>query len=58
MFFTLLQKVRVILGGRGLKGELPLNRRDSRIISTVNFDLNLIMNAFFFISEIKQKIMW
>ena len=31
----------------GLKAELPLNCRDSRIISMINFDLNLIMNAFF-----------
>ena len=31
------------LGGLGLKAEC----RDSRIISMINFDLNLIMNAFF-----------
>jgi len=31
------------LGGLGLKSEC----RDSRIISMINFDLNLIMNAFF-----------
>ena len=30
-------------GGLGLKAE----SRDSRIISMINFDLNLIMNAFF-----------
>ena len=30
-------------GGLGLKAEC----RDSRIISMINFDLNLIMNAFF-----------
>ena len=30
-------------GGLGLKAEC----RDSRIISVINFDLNLIMNAFF-----------
>ena len=30
-------------GGFGLKAEC----RDSRIISMINFDLNLIMNAFF-----------
>ena len=38
--FTLLQEVHLILGVR-------VECRDSRIISMINFDLNLIMNAFF-----------
>ena len=39
-------------GGLGLKAEC----RDSRIISMISFDLNLIMNAFFFGNKAKYIV--
>jgi len=46
-FYSATRASTSYFGGLGLKVELPLNCRDSRIISIINFDLNLIMNAFF-----------
>ena len=42
-FFYSATRGTSYFGGLGLKAEC----RDSRIISMINFDLNLIMNAFF-----------
>ena len=41
--FLLCNKRYILFWGVGLKAEC----RESRIISVINFDLNLIMNAFF-----------
>ena len=48
VLFTLLQEVHLILGGWGLQAELPLNRRDSCIISIVNFNHNLNYECIFY----------